>query len=118
MINEIPRGDAAHGETSQAPHRAPLPRSELMPDARTLCDTPEEATRDLHLTRSPLRHPALLRASTAFGRYFLDAPLLPLREREHVALRVARLCRCEFVWGQHVALSRREGIPGLARLGS
>lgn len=84
-----------------------------MPDARTLFNSPEEATWDLDLTRTPLRHPAPLRASSAFGMYFLDAPLLPVRERELVVLRVARLRRCEFVWGQHPALSRREGIPDL-----
>jgi alkylhydroperoxidase family enzyme len=89
---------------------APLELGELPPDAKALYDELGEGTRDVNITRTLLRHPALLRRFTDFGMYFLNDGLLPMRERELVVLRVAWLCRCEYVWGQHVALSLREGI--------
>ncbi|MBW2497372.1 MAG: carboxymuconolactone decarboxylase family protein [Deltaproteobacteria bacterium] len=88
----------------------PLELNELPPDAKALYDELGEGTRDVNITRTLLRHPDLLRRFTEFGMYFLDDGLLPVRERELVVLRIAWLCGCEYVWGQHVALSRREGI--------
>lgn len=88
----------------------PLELSELPSDAKALYDELGDGTRDVNITRTLLRHPALLRRFTDFGMYFLDDGLLPVRERELVVLRIAWLCNCEYVWGQHAALSRREGI--------
>jgi alkylhydroperoxidase family enzyme len=92
------------------PRLTPLSFEELPPDAKALYHELGEGTRDVHITRTLLRHPALLRRFTEFGMYFLNDGLLPVRERELVVLRTAWLCRCEYVWGQHVALCRREGI--------
>lgn len=91
----------------------PLPTEAFDAAAAELHATLAEGTRDLNLTRTLLHHPALLRVFTGFGMYFLEAPLLSVRDRELLVLRLAWLCRCEYVWGQHVALCRREGLSDL-----
>ena len=108
----------SRGDSSQEPRRSDWPISPLAEEdfdagAADLYSELGEGTRDLNITRTLLHHPALLKAFTDFGFYFLETPLLSIRDRELMVLRLAWLCRCEYVWGQHVARCQREGIEDI-----
>jgi 4-carboxymuconolactone decarboxylase len=55
-------------------------------------------------------HPKLLKRFNVLGGFFLNAGLLPEREREIVILRVGHNCEAIYDFGQHTVIGMRVGI--------
>jgi alkylhydroperoxidase family enzyme len=55
-------------------------------------------------------HPGLLKRWLVFGTHVLVKSTLPARERELLILRVGWRRRCEYEFGQHVAIGRTAGL--------
>ncbi len=55
-------------------------------------------------------HPKLLKRFNVLGGFFLNAGLLPEREREIVILRVGFNCQSVYEFGQHTVIGRRVGL--------
>lgn len=55
-------------------------------------------------------HPKLMKRFNVLGGFFLNAGLLPAREREIVILRVGWNCRAVYEFGQHTVIGMREGL--------
>jgi 4-carboxymuconolactone decarboxylase len=64
----------------------------------------------LNIFATLAHHPRLLKRFNVLGGLFLGRGLLPARERELVILRTGWRARCEYEFGQHVALGRRAGL--------
>lgn len=72
----------------------------------------------LNIFRVIGRHPKMLESFSRLGGFLLSGKGFPPRERELVILRTGWRCGSVYEWGQHVVMSRREGITDaeLARL--
>jgi 4-carboxymuconolactone decarboxylase len=68
-----------------------------------------DATNELNIFTTLVRHPGLFGRWAAFGGKLL-AGALPARDRELLILRTAWLCQAEYEWGQHIAIARRCGV--------
>jgi 4-carboxymuconolactone decarboxylase len=55
-------------------------------------------------------HPKLLKRFNVLGGFFLNAGLLPNREREIVILRIGHNCAAVYEFGQHTVIGRRVGL--------
>jgi 4-carboxymuconolactone decarboxylase len=55
-------------------------------------------------------HPKLLKRFNVLGGFFLNAGLLPAREREIVILRVGYRCQAVYEFGQHTVIGLRVGL--------
>jgi 4-carboxymuconolactone decarboxylase len=55
-------------------------------------------------------HPKLLKRFNVLGGFFLNAGLLPAREREIVILRVGYQCQAVYEFGQHTVIGLRVGL--------
>ncbi len=57
-----------------------------------------------------LKHPWLFRCQMEIGTLFFKAAKIVPRERELAVLRVGWLCRAPYEWGEHVDISKRNGV--------
>jgi 4-carboxymuconolactone decarboxylase len=64
----------------------------------------------LNIFATLAHHPRLLKRFNVLGGLFLAHGLVPARERELVILRTGWRTRCEYEFGQHVAIGRRAGL--------
>ncbi len=106
----IPGGrPAAKVGAMPEPRIAPLtdPSPEV---AEVLDKTSVRAGPPLNIFATMAHHPRLLKRFNVLGGLFLARGLLPPRERELVILRTAWRTGCEYEFGQHVLLGRREGL--------
>jgi 4-carboxymuconolactone decarboxylase len=55
-------------------------------------------------------HPKLLKRFNVLGGFFLNAGLLPARDREIVILRVGYRCQAVYEFGQHTVIGLRVGL--------
>jgi 4-carboxymuconolactone decarboxylase len=56
------------------------------------------------------RHPQLMKRWLPFANHLLFKSSLAARDRELLILRIARLARSDYEWGQHVEIAKREGL--------
>jgi alkylhydroperoxidase family enzyme len=56
------------------------------------------------------RYPKLAKAHLTLSNHLLWNSSLSDRQRELLILRVGRLCRCEYEWGQHVRMGAAAGL--------
>jgi 4-carboxymuconolactone decarboxylase len=94
-----------------SPRLAPLADDQIDPEIRTLLGAaPGGSSRILNIFRTLARHPKLLKRWLVFGGHVLAKSTLPPRERELAILRTGWRCRCDYEWGQHVAIGRGAGL--------
>jgi alkylhydroperoxidase family enzyme len=90
------------------PRIQPLPEAEWDDDVRaTLGGLLRAGGRVLNIFSTLAHHPKLLKRWLVFGNHVLGKNSLSPRERELAILRIGWLCRAEYEWGQHVAISRQ-----------
>ena len=92
------------------PRVEPLPEAEWSPEQRELLRRARIDGSIFNIFRTLVRHPKLLKRWQVFGSHVLRKSSLDPREREIVILRIGWLCRCEYEWGQHVAIGRACGL--------
>jgi 4-carboxymuconolactone decarboxylase len=92
------------------PRVEPLPETEWTDEVRELLPRSSRSGRVLNIFATLARHPKLLKRWLVFGNHVLGKSSLSAREREIAILRVGWLCRCEYEWGQHVAIGRIVGL--------
>lgn len=93
------------------PRVPPLPESEWDDEARDLLGGLMRAGgRVLNIFATLAHHPKLMKRWLVFGNHVLGKNSLTPRERELAILRIGWLCRSEYEWGQHAAISRGIGI--------
>ncbi len=93
------------------PRVPPLAADEWDGEARDLLEGLQRAGgRVLNIFATLAHHPKLLKRWLVFGNHVLGKNSLPPRERELVILRIGWLCRAEYEWGQHAAISRELGM--------
>lgn len=56
------------------------------------------------------RHPKLYDSWSSLGNYIFESSTIPAREREILILRIGWLCRCEYEFGQHILIGKKEGL--------
>ena len=97
------------------PRIAPLAPDELGPEAMELAIR-QRANYGLATTELPetvatlLRHPALYKAYIDFVNMRAQVTVLETRDVEIVVLRIAWLCACGYVWGEHVKFAKQAGL--------
>jgi 4-carboxymuconolactone decarboxylase len=64
----------------------------------------------INIFRTLGHHPKLLKRFNVLGGFFLNAGLLPAREREIVILRVGYQCQAVYEFGQHTIIGLRVGL--------
>jgi len=93
------------------PRVVPLAESEWSDAARDQLDKLGAAGgRVLNIFKTLAHHPKLMKRWLVFGNHVLGKSTLSPREREIAILRIGWLCRAEYEWGQHVAISRGIGM--------
>jgi alkylhydroperoxidase family enzyme len=92
------------------PRVVPLPESEWPDEARELLAGLRAGGRVLNIFATLAHHPKLLRRWVVFGNHVLGKSRLSPRDRELLILRIGWLCRSEYEWGQHAAISRAIGL--------
>jgi 4-carboxymuconolactone decarboxylase len=100
---------------SSTPRILPLAPDQLGPEAMALA-TRQRANYGLATSELPetvatlLRHPELYKAYIDFVNRRGEVTVLDRRELEIVILRTAWLCRCGYVWGEHVKFGKQAGL--------
>jgi alkylhydroperoxidase family enzyme len=96
-------------------NRVPIPRpDELRADVRELLPLTAKPGREPARTMSLLaRQPDLLAPFLGWAAALALNGVVPKREHEIVALRVAWNCRSEFEWGEHAEYARAAGLTDL-----
>jgi alkylhydroperoxidase family enzyme len=93
------------------PRVAPLSESEWTGDAKDQLEGIQKmGGRVLNIFKTLAHHPKLMKRWLVFGNHILGKNTLSPRERELAILRIGWLCRAEYEWGQHVAISRAVGV--------
>jgi 4-carboxymuconolactone decarboxylase len=93
------------------PRVAPLTEAEWSDEVRdALSGLMRAGGRVLNIFATLAHHPKLMKRWLVFGNHVLGKSTLSPRERELAILRIGWLCRAEYEWGQHVAISRGIGI--------
>ncbi|MEE2673093.1 MAG: carboxymuconolactone decarboxylase family protein [Myxococcota bacterium] len=93
------------------PRVVPLAEPEWSDEARDQLDKLGAAGgRVLNIFKTLAHHPKLMKRWLVFGNHVLGKSTLSPREREIAILRIGWLCRAEYEWGQHVAISRGIGM--------
>lgn len=93
------------------PRLAPLSESEWPDEAREQLEGLLRAGgRVLNIFKTLAHHPKLMKRWLVFGNHVLGKNSLSARDRELAILRIGWLCRAEYEWGQHAAISRGIGI--------
>jgi 4-carboxymuconolactone decarboxylase len=90
------------------PRILPLAETEWTAEVREAL--PAGASSTLNIFTTLARHPKLLKRWLVFASHVLVKSTVPARERELLILRTGVRCRCEYEWGQHVAIARQIGI--------
>jgi alkylhydroperoxidase family enzyme len=102
-----------------SPRVAPLPPEQWSPETRALLEATvhrvselegREPARPLPILTVIARHPKLLGPFIEFTGTIAARGVLPRRESELLALRVAWRCRSEFEWGHHVIYAKGAGV--------
>ncbi len=93
-------------------NRIPVPEpAELRTDARELITLVAPPGREAPRTMTMLaRQPDLLAPFLGWAAALALHGVLPKRERELVALRIARNCGSDFEWGEHAEYARAAGL--------
>lgn len=92
------------------PRLKPLTDEQLDDQTQRVLERARMQGRVLNIFRTLAHHPKLLERWMVFGTHVLNKSTLPPRERELAILRIGRLCRSEYEWGQHVLIGRQAGL--------
>lgn len=110
------RETVADKPTDRPPRIGPLDPSEYGPEAREIatkiCKTfgiPDTA--DIpEVVATLLRHPHLYQAQVDYVARRMEASVFSRRDLELIILRTSWVCRCGFVWGEHVGYGKNVGL--------
>ena len=93
------------------PRVAPMAESEWSDEAREQLEKLGGASGSVfNIFKTLAHHPKLMKRWLVFGNHVLGKNTLSPREREIAILRIGWLCRAEYEWGQHAAISRGIGM--------
>ena len=93
------------------PRVAPMAESEWSDEARDQLEKLGGASGSVfNIFKTLAHHPKLMKRWLVFGNHVLGKNTLSPREREIAILRIGWLCRAEYEWGQHAAISRGIGM--------
>ena len=93
-----------------APRIPPLEEGEMNATQRELVSPYVVDGHADNVFRTVARHPDLMRRWLPLVNHVLFKSTLPLRDREVLILRTARLCRSDYELAQHVRAARRAGL--------
>ena len=105
IVGRPPRIPALRGEDALVPARRLMAKI-----AGTGGAIPDELIPDMLLTA--MAHRDLFERVAEVSLKLLQEPALPLRDRQLVILRVGWLHKIPYIWGEHVAVSKRLGLSG------
>jgi 4-carboxymuconolactone decarboxylase len=93
------------------PRLTPLEETQWSDEQRQLlAPIAERNGRVYNVFATLARHPKLMKRWLPFANHLLFKSSLAARDRELLILRIARLARSDYEWGQHVAIAQREGL--------
>jgi len=103
------------GDTAPEPRIAPLAGDELTDDALALATKLRSlfglTTSDLpNSVATMLHHPDMYRAQIEYVSQRMKASALSPRDMELIILRTGRLCRSDYIWGEHVTFGKKAGL--------
>jgi 4-carboxymuconolactone decarboxylase len=96
------------------PRIPPVSLEDAEPETRELLDSLSTFRDDdvsvLNVFGTLARHPKLIKRWLVFANHVLLKSTISGRDRELAILRTGWRCHAPYEWGQHVVISRREGI--------
>lgn len=93
-----------------SPRIPPLFPQEFTDEQAAVVGGRDNPVASLNLTRTLVKHPALLRAWMPFAQYIGLQSILPARERELFVLRILALCSETYEASHHVFIARKLGL--------